>query len=622
MAKLIPKQTLEEIRFRNDIIDVIGDHVQVKRAGSTFKALCPFHKEKTPSFTLNQQRQSYHCFGCGAGGDVFSFIQEIEGVDFMMAAEMLAQRAGIQIDFENGSGAPASEKEVLFKIHEEVARFYQRCLLQMPAAGPAREYLKDRELGADVLEDFLVGFAPDSWDAVIRWGEKHSYSIEQLEKAGLVSQGESRDGKARAYDRFRNRIMFSVRDAQARTVAFSGRVLKKQAKAAKYVNSPETPIFHKSRVLYALDKARKPIVSSDSREAIVCEGQIDVIRCHSAGFNTAVACQGTAFTPDHARLLKRYADSAVIVFDPDTAGQNAAIKTAALFMESGLAVRVASLPEGQDPDSFILKEGKDAFQGILDNAETAVGYQIQVLSAREDVSSEVGVRRVSKAVLETITRCPSEVQRAKLMQIAAERLEIPVTALQGDLSHLQRRQQQRKPPSTTPVQERPVRTDQPARKAAAPREELELCVHLTQNSEEPASTELVASYLPLQLITSERCRTLIAAALEAQSSERDIQDVLREQDDAEGELRQLAAKVFSAMPRVEGREFTHADAIRGLILRIWRRYFERERADLYTRESTDHEAQHRCRELTQHINHLRTWEDGKPIIEIEMLDLG
>ena len=617
MAGVIPKRVIEDIRFRNDIVDVVGEHLSLKRAGSGFKACCPFHKEKTPSFTVNQQRQIYHCFGCGAGGDVFTFIREIEGVDFMMAAEMLARRAGIHIEFEDRGGEPRSEIEMMYRIHEEATRFYRRCLSQIRAAEAARTYLSERELPAETLDAFLVGYAPERWDAITQWGHKHKFSDEHLEKAGLLVRSTGQNGQERVYDRFRNRIMFPIRDGQGRVVAFSGRTLESDPKAAKYVNSPETPIFQKSRVLYALDVARKPIVAGDPREAIVCEGQIDVIRCHQAGFHTAVACQGTAFTTDHARILKRYADCVVVVFDTDRAGQDAAVKTAALFTEAGLAVRVAALPEGQDPDSFIRAEGAEAFQAVLDQAKSAVAFQIDVLSGRQDVHSEVGAMRVSKAVLQTIARSPSGVQRAKLTETAAELLGVPAGDLRDDLDYVLRRRRREEPAHGAPAEEDDSRR-QPQK---MPREEVALCELLVQATDTPELIALVEQHLPLDRMSDPNCRAVAQAAIEASHAGCDVQEVLRDRTDPSDEIIRLAARVLSSPQRTLGNEFSPEEATKDLVLRIWRRAFDRERRELGRKaRDGDRQAAVRCTELTEQLHRLKRWEDGQPIIKFEIAE--
>ena len=397
MSKVIPKSVLEDIRSANDIVEVVGTYLQLKRGGSAHKALCPFHKEKTPSFSVNQQRQIYHCFGCGAGGDVFKFVMEYENVDFSTAARMLAERAGIRLEWADTdeSGGPA--KDSLLKIHEEVALLFHRALLETPGAEQARQYLKERELDEKTVKDFLIGHAPNGRDALFRWCRKKKYSIDLFVAAGLIMKSEQGD----VYDRFRNRLMFPIRDELGRVIGFSGRILEKSDKLAKYVNSPETAIFKKGRVLYALDKAKRNIL--DSKTAILCEGQIDVIRCHMAGIHTAVAAQGTALTDDHARLLKRYADSVVIVLDADKAGQDASLRSAEALLGAGLSVSIAALPKGDDPDSLIRKNGGQAFLDVVKNAKSVLAFQIDVLRSRENLTTqEAAILRATRAVLETI----------------------------------------------------------------------------------------------------------------------------------------------------------------------------------------------------------------------------
>jgi len=605
MARIIPKRTLEDIRIRNDIVDVIGAHFNLKRAGSSFKALCPFHKEKTPSFHVNQQRQIFHCFGCGAGGDVFRFIMMYESVDFVSAAKMLADRAGVTLELEEGEAGEAAGKQILYRIHEELAQFYRRCLLQTKGARGARDYLAKRGLSDETTEAFSIGYAPDRWDAALKWAQKHKYSVQLLEAAGLILKASKPTARSEFYDRFRNRLMFPIRDEQGRVIGFSGRSLGGQDKGAKYINSPETPLFRKSRVLYALDKARRPIV--ESREALICEGQIDVIRCHARGFETAVAPQGTALTEDHARILRRYADSACIVFDPDRAGEDAAIRTAEVFMDVGLAVRVASLPHGEDPDSFLSSKGAEAFRGVVESAGSAVGYQVRVLSSRENAESEVGLMRIAKAVLRTISHSPNAVQKAKLLQEAAERLDLPAKALEDDLRHMLRTAStyQRSGPEQGGV-------SPPKSSSEKPAEEVALCEHMVHIDESPDTADLVAKYLRLDIITDPDCRSLIRMALESAKDGRPLQDLLREDDGTSEALETFAVQVQMAPSKITGKEFSRTDAVRSLILALWRRTLTRERDNL-----GEDDAERRS-QITYDLNRLKTWEQGESIIEIEL----
>ena len=613
MSKIIPKRMVEEIRFRNDIVELIGSYFNLKRAGSGFTALCPFHKEKSPSFHVHPQKQIFHCFGCGVGGDVFRFVMQHEGVDFPTAVRMLAQKAGVPVEWEDDeedTGGP--RKDDLFRLHEELAQFYQRCLVQLKAAERARRYLAGRELAGDIAATFRIGYAPKRWDAVMGWAKKNHFTPEQVEAAGVVARATPPVTRGReVYDRFRDRLMFPIQDEQGRVIGFSGRLLDEDAKAAKYVNSPETALFKKSRILYAMDKARKPMV--DSREAIVCEGQIDVIRCHQAGFNTAVASQGTAFTEDHARILRRYADSAVIVFDPDKAGQDASVRTATLFMQAGLAVRVAALPAKEDPASFIRTRGAGAFREVLDAATSAVGFQVTVLGGRENLRSEVGVMRAAKAVLDTISHSPNAVQRARLVQEAAQRLNLPASALQDDLRFLLRRAHGRAE-ARQPGQVRETRADVPR-----PAEEVELCKHMTHVVDQPELGDLVRQYLPLDMISDDACRAIVKASMDAAEQGQDLLEAVRAiDDDPEGALQPFAVQIQMAPEKIKGEEFSHVDAVKDLVLRLWRRRFERERADLQTRSPPTGDDTERRAQITYHLNRMKQWPDGAAIIEIEL----
>lgn len=617
MARIIPKRVIEEIRYRNDIADVVGSYITLKRTGSRFKCCCPFHKEKTPSFTVNQQMQIYHCFGCGAGGDVFRFIQEFEGVDFVTAAKLLAQKANISLELEEGDPGEASEKDLLFKVHAELVEFYQRCLHQTKAAELARSYLEERELPDDIVEQFSIGFAPmpSRWDTIVQWGRKHKFGVPILEKAGLILRSQRSGGEGRYYDRFRNRLMFPIRDSQNRVIAFSGRLLEADPRAAKYVNSPETPIFRKSRVLYALEKARRHIVAADPREAILCEGQIDVIRCHQAGFTRAVASQGTAFTEEHARTLSRYADGVIIVFDPDRAGQDAAVKTGALFMEAGMAVRIATLPPGEDPDSFISKQGPEAFQQVLDKGVSTVGYQVDVLSSRTNVRSQLGAMNSAKAILETIRRSSNAVQRAALTQEAAAKLNLPASALQDELRKLMKRT--RRPASAA------AETNEEGDRPDYPPEEVQLCEHIVHVIDHPEIGDLITEFLPLELVKNPMCRKIVAASLEAKRLGREVQDALEDDDQQNAELKRLLAAVLMAPSRVPGHEFGRADAVRGLILRLWGSHMKTRRAALEARmiqpEHADDRSLHaQSVQLRNDLKALHEWDTAAGVILLNM----
>jgi DNA primase len=359
MAGFISPEKLEQIRAASDIVDVIGAAIPLKRAGANFVALCPFHREKSPSFNVNPHRQIFHCFGCHKGGDVFSFVREYEGLSFVDAVKRLAERANLPLEFENQPGQQESRavKDTLLQMHEQIARRWQTALDNDPAGQIARDYLAKRGVSPEAVQLFRLGFAPEAWDDTVNWSKSKGYDLALAEQAGLIIRKEGTD---RFYDRFRGRLMFPICDEQGRIVAFSGRVLSGDEKTAKYVNSPETPIFTKGKVFYGLDKSKRAIL--DAGFAIICEGQLDLIACFMGGVKNIVAPQGTAFTGDHARILKRYVEEVVLCFDSDNAGQNAAARVLDSLLGAGLAIRVATVPAPHDPDSFIKERSRRLFR--------------------------------------------------------------------------------------------------------------------------------------------------------------------------------------------------------------------------------------------------------------------
>ncbi|MGN0885608.1 MAG: DNA primase [Candidatus Spyradenecus sp.] len=426
--------TLADIKSRIDLADLISEYgIDLHRSGVNAKACCPFHKEKTPSFTVNTDKGFYKCFGCGEGGDHFTFVQKYEGIPFIEAVRKLAERAGVKLEERYDPQAKARAK--LYQINQEVAAFYRRCLLQTREAAEAREYLQRRSLDGEVAERFGLGYAPDRQDALLKWAEKHGFTPDELVSAGLLAP--PRTPGDRYYDRFHGRITFPICDPQGRVIAFSCRLLRPSAHTGKYVNSPETSIFKKATTLYAFHLARAAIAKATPRRAIVCEGQIDVIRCHACGFPVALASQGTSFTADHVALLKRCADSADLVFDGDKAGVKAAIRTMGLFLAAGLPVRIVSLPEGEDPDSLLLTRGAEAFRDCLAKAEDPAPYLIRRLREQEASPDAMDATlRMAKMAVATVLDCPEPVLTARFLQDAAEALHLPVETLTRDLETL------------------------------------------------------------------------------------------------------------------------------------------------------------------------------------------
>jgi DNA primase len=404
MATGIPDTALEEIRARTDLADLISSYgIAPRRAGADSKACCPFHHEKTPSFVVHPDRGFYHCFGCGESGDVFKFVMRQEGLGFVDAAKKLARLCGVEV--EERADPEAAARGRLYSLHAELSAFFRRCLVKAPEAKAAREYLARRGLSDEVAERFAIGYAPASPEAMQKWAEKYGYTQDEMDAAGVLMKSRYEGG--RPFNRFGGRLMFTIRDRSGRPVAFSGRILTNDKSVAKYVNSPATPVFQKSRILFALDQAARSIRNAPRREAIVCEGQIDVIRCHACGFTTAVASQGTAFGVEHVQILKKCADSAVLVFDADGAGRKAALRVGGEFLAADMPVRVATLPPGEDPDSLLRDKGAEAFRACLDAAESITSFQIRALREAESSPDSIdAMTRVGREVIGMIAKCP------------------------------------------------------------------------------------------------------------------------------------------------------------------------------------------------------------------------
>src|SRR5215469_124843 len=435
MAGLFSSNILEQIRAASDIVDVIGSYLPLKRAGANFVALCPFHKEKTPSFNVNPHRQIFHCFGCHKGGDVFSFVKEYESIDFVEAVKRLADRAKIPLEYEQGAGGQESRhlKDTLLQIHEQIAQRWHNCLLNEAAGQVARDYLARRGVSAEAIKLFRLGAAPETWDDTVNWAKSKNHDLAIVEKSGLIIRKEE---TGNYYDRFRGRRMFPICDEQGRVIGFSGRVLSGDEKTAKYVNSPETPIFTKSKVFFGLDKSKRAIL--DAEFAVVCEGQLDLIACFMTGVQNIVAPQGTAFTDQHARILKRYVDEVVLCFDSDEAGQNAAVRSLDHLLASGLAVRVAVVPAPHDPDSFIKANGGEAFRKLIEGAEGFFDYYLKRLCATNITSTDKGRQAVLQSMAEAVHKTNNNVLIDAFAQKTALRLGVSSDAVRAEFRKLSR----------------------------------------------------------------------------------------------------------------------------------------------------------------------------------------
>ncbi|MEO5802356.1 MAG: DNA primase, partial [Verrucomicrobiota bacterium] len=438
MAGLFSSATLEQVRAASDIVDVIGGYVPLKRNGANFTALCPFHKEKSPSFNVNPHKQIFHCFGCHKGGDVFTFVKDYENIGFTDAVRRLAERAHIVLETEKNPGEQQARhiKDTLLTIHEQITQRWQAALANDANGQIARDYLLQRGVSEEAQKLFRLGYAPDLWDDTVNWAKSKNFELATVEQGGLVVR---KEGSDRVYDRFRGRLIFPICDEQGRVIGFSGRILSGDEKTAKYVNSPETPIFTKGKVFFGLDKSKRPLL--DAHSAIVCEGQLDLIACFMAGVQNVVAPQGTALTADHARILKRYVDEVVLCFDSDNAGQNAAVRSLDSLLASGLAVRVATVPAPHDPDSFIKAFGGGAFRELTDKAEGFFDYYLNRLCATNDSANDKGRVAILQSMSEAVRKTGNEVLIDKYAQKTSMRLGVAADAVRSEFRKRPRTQE-------------------------------------------------------------------------------------------------------------------------------------------------------------------------------------
>jgi DNA primase len=426
----ISSETVEQVAATSDIVEVVSAYFPLKRAGTEFRALCPFHQEKTPSFYVSPSKQSYYCFGCGAGGSVFQFLMQIENVDFPEAVRRLARRAGIAVLEEEG-GAEEEERQKrrkrLLRLHCEAAAWFHGNLLRTKAAHGARTYLSGRNLNIEVAKRWQIGYAPDSWDVFIKWAMGSGYTKEELVDSGLVKLRDETNPRSKIYDRFRDRLMFPIHNDVGEVIAFSGRVVDSEATGSKYVNSPETLLFSKGSVLFGMDKSKRAIART--RAAIVLEGQLDLITAFEAGFHNVVAPQGTSLTDRQAGLLRRFAEEVVLFFDADTAGEKAAERALEVLFAAGFLVRVGQLPEGEDPDSLIRRSGATAFGNLVDQAKDFFDFEVDRNLAKAEARTTAGRVAFAHKIARLLNVVPDVVLRDTMVSRLATRLSISRDAI-------------------------------------------------------------------------------------------------------------------------------------------------------------------------------------------------
>ena len=473
----IPEETVEQVLAATDIVDLIGSYFPLKRAGSDFSALCPFHNEKTPSFRVNPGRQTFKCFGCGEGGSAVGFVMKYENLPFQDALRKLAQRANITIEEEAYDPQVDKARRTrarLIELHKGAAEFMHRLLMSDPRAQHARDYLKSRGYGSEMAKRWLVGWMPESPGDFLSWAKEAGFSGRELIGSGLANLKQEGNSRSGLYLRFRDRLMFPIRNDYGDVIAFSGRQLREDPRSGKYINSPETSLFKKSRVFFGLDAARR----SMAREhlAILCEGQLDVIACHEAGFNHTVAALGTAFTAEHARLLKRYTNTVVICFDSDAAGHKAAERAFRELATAGLEVKVAGLPQGEDPDSLLKGQGNEAFAELITGARDFFDYMIAHAETSGTLSQPTGRAELGHHLAELAAVISDKVSKDTIINHLSVRLGIGTGEFREAVVEAERR------PHRNYDRDRPSESG-PARPTPADRSVLLLCQYALQSPE-------------------------------------------------------------------------------------------------------------------------------------------
>ena len=444
MSGRIPDEIIQEIRDRTDIVEVVSSYVSLKRSGANNQGLCPFHSEKTPSFNVNSTRQIFHCFGCGVGGNAFSFLMQIEGLAFPEAVRRLGEKVGVDVPDEEVTPAEEQRRqefEKLARINEVAAEFYHQLLIESDEGGIARRYLRQRGYDSETVKAFQLGYAPEKWESLATHLQEKGFDLKLVrDKIGLIREGKEGRGD---YDLFRKRLLFPIHDIRGQVVAFGGRVLDDSL--PKYINSPESPVYYKSRILYGLYQAREAM----RREGcgIVVEGYFDQMALYRAGFTHAVASCGTALTPEHGKLLKRYSERVLLLFDQDKAGMKATFRSMEVLLPEGLSVAVVTLGEGEDPDSFLVANGPDEMAARLEAAQPVLDYFADV-TLKEYGDGAEGKARAVELIVEKIQLLKSDIERDLYLQALAGRTGLDESVL--------RRKALTKPRQSAPLPQKPA----------------------------------------------------------------------------------------------------------------------------------------------------------------------
>jgi DNA primase len=426
------------IKDKIDIVDFIGEYVQLKPAGVNHKGLCPFHGERTPSFMVSRERNSWHCFGCSKGGDIFSFVEDMEGMEFVEALKMLADRAGVAITYSGGSKEQGSQKTRIKDINAVASHFFFNFLIKMPSAKPALDYLHSRGIRDETIEEWQIGYVPDQWDLLTQYLLKKGHGIDDLVVAGLTIRRDNANAKTGQgfYDRFRGRIMFPIHDVHGSVVGFTGRVqVETEKSGGKYVNTPQTAVYDKSRVVYGLYRAKKEIKTNNL--IVMVEGQTDVISSHQVGIKNVVASSGTALTEHQVKILKRYSNNINMAFDSDDAGQKAAKRGIDIALQEGMSIKVIQIPEGlgKDPDQCI-KNNSQVWTDSIKNAKHIMSWYLQKALADKDLNDPHQKQIVADEVLPEIARIPFAVEKDHWLRELSSKLNVEVGVLREDLARI------------------------------------------------------------------------------------------------------------------------------------------------------------------------------------------
>ena len=448
-----PASFIDELIARNPIEDVVGQHVNLRRSGANLFGLCPFHGEKTASFSVAPDKGIYYCFGCHKGGGAINFVMELEGLSYPDAVRSLAKRVGMEVPEDEQYQSRYRQQERLWALHKEAARFFH-AQLYSPVGKQALEYALGRGMSRGILTTFGVGYAPDSWDSLVKAMRAKGYTDEELKESGLVTVSQK---NGNLFDRFRDRLMFPIIDVRGNVIAFGGRILKSDSEAAKYLNSPESPIFNKRKNLFGLNLAKK----SKENSLILVEGNIDVVALHQYGFDNAVASLGTSLTEEQAALITRYAEQVILIYDGDKAGQNATQRAIPILEKAGLQVKVLQLHDAKDPDEFLKKFGADKFKLLLEGSSNRVEYQINAILRKYDIRIDDQKVKFLQEAADLISGLSSSVQREVYSHRVAEAAKISDAAMRMEVERAFKRRISRQKKQQEKIDLAPAKALQP-----------------------------------------------------------------------------------------------------------------------------------------------------------------